>query len=104
MLIAPNSVQSANPKWKVPLSFQASAQPTHTGTIAAGSVLGRAANTKDFKADAVTDRVETKARPHATPFPSCQDGPDPSPGHHRSQVNDLEQTPHLKSGFDQKRK
>ena len=54
------SIASVRSKW--PLSFHANTQPTHTGTIAAGKVFGRAASRHGIR-----NRVTRRIMPHSTP-------------------------------------
>lgn len=56
--IAPPKVQSARIKSNLPVSFQARTQPAQTGTIAAGSVLGRDARKQALKVETVTRGVK----------------------------------------------
>jgi hypothetical protein len=53
---------------KCPLSFQASTQPAHTGTIAAGRVLGRAARKLAFRIEVLTDSVKPDLADESTSF------------------------------------
>jgi hypothetical protein len=48
MNTAPNKVLHAISQSHSPVSFHANTHPAHTGTIAAGSVFGRAARTIDL--------------------------------------------------------
>ena len=66
MAMAPSKVQAASHGSNDPPSSQASTQPTHTGTIAAGRVFGREASRQDLKTDALTAAVETMTARDAT--------------------------------------